>query len=251
MLMTSGSPTIALAAAVHDPLGRIVPAIERLALPLRQTFSTIALNISDATAPAVATAAQAELGATIITHPAEEAAIGRIRRDAVRLALGDAAVLYSDFDHLLRWIEHGPASLQQILVQQPETDFLVIGRSDHAMASQPQRLRDTERLVNHVHSLLTGESWDLMFAIRRMNRPAAELIVSHSRVDTLANDVEWPLLARKLGLNVGYAEADALFYRTIEEFGASADTGDCDPLQWIRRLEFAALNATVMRSFLD
>jgi hypothetical protein len=151
---------------------------------------------------------------------------------------------------MLRWIEGDRRDLRGILDHRPETDFLVVGRSPRALGAGPRRLQETERLVNHVHALLTGENWDLMFAVRRMSRQAAETVVAESRVDTLANDVEWPLLARRAGLQLGYAESDALYYRTIEEFGAPADTGDGDPLQWIRRLEFAALQATAMRDFL-
>lgn len=240
----------ALAAAVHDPSGNLVPAIERLAPLLAEIFAGIALNISDATAPAVAAAAQEWLGAEIIVHPQGEETIGRIRRDAVRLTLGYPTVLYSDFDHMLRWIEGDPEDLRRILDDSPETEFLVVGRSPSALGAGPRRLQETERLVNHVHALLTGENWDLMFAVRRMSRQAADTVVAESRVDTLANDVEWPLLARRAGLQLGYAESDALYFRTIEEFGAPADTGDGDPLQWIRRLEFAALQATAMREFL-
>jgi len=137
-----------------------------------------------------------------------------------------------------------------VLAAQPEADMLVVGRSPAALAHEPQRLQQSERLVNHVHALLTGENWDLMFAVRRLSPVAAGLIVQEGRVDTLANDVEWPLLVRQRGLRLGYAESDALFYRTIEEFGDDEDSGDQDPLQWIRRLEFAAQHATAMRPYL-
>lgn len=240
----------ALAAAVHDPAGNLTPAIERLAPLLTRSFSGIALNISDATAPTVAAAAKERLGAEIIVHPQGEETIGRVRRDVVAAALVHPSVLYSDFDHMLRWIDRDPQDLRRVLEESPDTDFLVVGRSSRALAQGPRRLQETEHLVNHVHALLTGEHWDLMFAVRRMSRQAAETVVSQSRVDTLANDVEWPLLARRAGLTLGYAESDALDYRTIEEFGAPADTGDADPLQWIRRLEFAALQASAMRDFL-
>lgn len=227
-----------------------MPALERLAPALVGTFSHIALNISDATSPDLVAIAGSLLGAEIIVHPAEEAMIGRRRRDAVRLGLGSGNVLYCDPDHVLRWIEYGADSLNNVLTNHTDVDFLVVGRSPEAFSAEPRRLQDTERVVNHIHALMTGETWDLMFAVRRMSRRVAQMIVSQSRVDTLANDVEWPLLARSAGYTVGYAESDALFYRTIEEFGAAADTGDDDPLQWIRRIEFAALQAGVMRSFL-
>lgn len=244
------STDIALAAAIHDPDGRFQPAVERLAPALREMFSHFAFNISEATAPDLINAVRTCLGADVIFHHPDENGIGRFRRDAVRLALPADAVLYTDIDHLLRWIEFKPDDLYDTLTNRSDADVLVIGRSPRAFAAEPRRLQETERLINHIYALIAGNTWDLLFAIRRMSRRAAELIVAESRVDTLANDVEWPLLARNAGFAVAYAESDALFYRSTEEFGASADTGDDDPLQWIRRVEFAALMASTMRSFL-
>ena len=240
--------TVVLTATVHDPVGRLASATQRLAEPLRAIFAEIAVNVSDATRPEVLRALET-LGATIMTHAAGEAIIGRARRDAVGMAPG-RPVLYADFDHMLRWVEFGAEDLRRVLAAQPEADMLVVGRSPQALASEPQRLQQSERLVNHVHALLTGGNWDLMFAIRRLSPAAAELIVGQSKVDTLANDVEWPLLASRAGLSTGYVESDALFYRTVEEFGDAADGGDGDPLQWIRRIEFAALHASAMRAYL-
>jgi len=239
---------VVLAVTVHDPVGRLAAAVDRLAGPLRRVFPGIVANISDATRPEVVAAIEG-LGARTMIHAAGEAIIGRARRDAVAMAAGETA-LYSDLDHLLRWIETDEADLRRVLASEAEADLLVVGRSPAALAREPQRLQQTERLVNHVHFLLTGADWDLMFAVRRLSPAAVGLIVSESREETLANDVEWPLLARRAGLRLGYARSDALFYRTIEEFGAARDSGDAEPLQWIRRLEFAALQAGAMRRFL-
>lgn len=241
--------TTVLGATLHDPVGRTAEAIKRMAPRLRMVFPALAINISDATRPEVVEAVQA-LGGKTMTHAANEANIGRFRREAVAMAADGRNVLYADFDHLLRWVEFGFEDLQRVLASEPDADFLVVGRSDAALAAEPRRLRETENLVNHTHALLTGNYWDLMFAIRRLSPAAVSLIARESRVDSLANDVEWPLLARRAGLRLGYVQSDALFYRTIEAFGASADYGDSDPLQWIRRLEFAARHASAMRSFL-
>jgi hypothetical protein len=244
---------ITLVAAIHDPDGWLLAPIERLAPVLLQVFPHVAINISQATSPALVDALRARLKAEVVFHQPDEAGIGRFRRDAVRLGLQSPsdAVLYSDIDHMLRWIEYDANDLATVLAGRSDTDMLVVGRSPKALSAEPRRLQETERLVNHTYALLTGKTWDLMFAIRRMSRKAAELIVSQSRIDTLANDVEWPLLARSAGLSVGYTESDGLFYRTTREFGAPADTGDDDPLQWIRRIEFAAQHASAMRAYLE
>lgn len=243
------TPQVALAATVHDPEGRLAAPTLALADRLRRIFPLLAFNVSDATRPEVVDAL-VPLGGRIMNHAAGEAIIGRARRDAVALAGAEAPVLYTDFDHLLRWIEGDPDDLQRVLTFRPELDFLVVGRGPRAFAAEPRRLRESETLVNHTHALLTGDHWDLMFAIRRMSPRATSLILAESRLDTLANDVEWPLIARRAGLTLGYVQSDALFYRTIEEFGAEQDGGDADPLQWIRRLEFAAQHAAAMRPFL-
>lgn len=240
---------VTLGATLHDPVGRTAETISRMAPRLREIFPAIALNISDATRPEVVEAASA-LGGRRMTHPAGEANIGRFRRDAVALGADGRHVLYADFDHLLRWVEFGLDDLERVLACSPDADLLVIGRSERTLAAEPRRLRETEHLVNHAHALLTGDHWDLMFATRRLSSAAVDLVLRESRVDSLANDVEWPLLARQAGMVVSYAESDALFYRTIEGFGAAEDEGDDDPLQWIRRLEFAAQHASAMRRFL-
>ncbi len=109
--------------------------------------------------------------------------IGRARRDAVKRALdlGAPAILYCDFDHLLRWADADAGGLRATLAAQADIDVLVIGRSARAFADQPERLRLTEALVNRIYEAMTGRAWDLMFAIRRLSRRAAETIVRSSR----------------------------------------------------------------------
>lgn len=250
--MALDHPATALAATIHDPDGLLDAALPRLAGPLRETFATIALNISAATDPRVNAAAADLLGAIVMTHAPGLAIVGRARRDSVRLALASphAQILYCDFDHMARWIETGPADLHATLADQPATDLLIVGRSPRAFAAEPKRLQETEAIVNRIYAQMTGREADLMFAVRRLSRRAAEAIVHLSSVDTVGNDVEWPLLAEREGLSVGAAKSGALFYRTMEEFGAPADTGDDDPALWMERIDYAAAHVAAMRPFL-
>lgn len=244
---------VALAATIHDPGGCLAAAIARNAPLLRDLFAGIAINASDATHTSVLAAAREHLAAATMVHAQGEAIIGRARRDAVRLALDlpAPAILYSDFDHLIRWAEGNAAELRATLATEPRTDVLVVGRSAKAFAAEPQRLQDTERLVNHAYALMTGRGWDLMFAVRRLSRAAAQTIVRDASEDSVANDVEWPLVAECAGLSLGYVAADGLYYRTMEEFGAPADTGDNSAQEWLRRIEIAAQHAAVLRRYLS
>lgn len=210
----------ALAATIHDPDGKLAPAIARDAAALKSVFSIFAVNVTVTTHPSVIAALDKELDAHVITHKTGECPIAEARRDAVHLALkhGGETILHSDFDHMIRWIEDKPEELHAILAGQPEVEFLVVGRSPCAFAAGPKRLQETEKLINHIFFLITGHAWDLMFAVRRFSRRAAEEIVSRSRSRDFANDVEWPLIARQLGLATGYAVADGLTYRTMDNF---------------------------------
>lgn len=244
--------SIAFATILHDPEGRLAEPIRAAAPTLGRMFSGFAASLTEATDPRLAIVLRETLGARVASHPTGEAIIGLARRSAVALALeGEAErVLYSDMDHVLRWIDADPQEMRDVLSAQPEAQLLIIGRTAEAMAAVPRRLRDTETPVNRAYELLTGRAADLLFAVRRIDRAAAADIVAHGRVDSIANDVEWPLLAEQRGHRIGYAEAHGLSYRTIDEYGAASDSYDHDPLQWIRRLEMAGDMARVMRPFL-
>lgn len=246
------SETTAFATILHDPEALLAEPLEAAAPALAATFAGIAVSLTDATHASIERIMAEVLGARVMRHPTGEEFIGLGRRSAVGLALelGTERILYADPDHMLHWLTGDTDELRSVLTVQPETGFLIVGRSAQAFAAVPQRLQRTEAPINHAYELITGRRADLLSAVRRMDRAAARDIVAHSRVDTLANDVAWPLLAEQLGHAVGYVEADGLVYRTIEQFAAAADSYDLEPLQWIRRIEIAAEMATAMRPYL-
>ena len=241
-----------LATTLHDPEALLADPFEAAAAGLAAMFEGVAVSLTETTHPRMERVLADHLGARLVRHPTGEEFIGRGRRDAVGLALeaGAERILYADPDHVLHWLRGNPSELKSVLTVEPGIGFLIVGRSRRAFAAVPQRLQQTEGPVNRTYELMTGRRADLLSAVRRLDRAAAEDIVAHSRIDSFANDVEWPLLAERLGHSVGYVEADGLLYRTIEEFAAAADGYDDQPLQWIRRLEFAAEQARAMRTFL-
>jgi hypothetical protein len=242
----------AFATILHDPEARLAGPIAAGAPVILATFGGLAASLTEDTHPRIADILVETFGARVTRHPTGEAIIGQARRGAVALALecDTERVLYSDFDHMLRWLDSNPGEVAEVLSTQPDAQLLVVGRTDRAMAAVPKRLQDTEKPINRAYELMTGRRADLLFAVRRIDRAVARDIVAHSRVDSIANDVEWPLLAERLGHRIGYAEADGLHYRTIEEYGAPADSYDLDPAQWIRRIEMAAEMARAMRRYL-
>lgn len=239
-----------LAVSAHDPEGNFLGGLTRLAPQLRKTFANGGALVTAQTHPRIVEFLTGELNWVIRQEPAD-GRVGRHRRAAVALALETDAtsVLYSDLDHILRWLEAAPNAVTTALTN-PSADFVVIGRSDTAMIASPARLRDTERLINHIYELHTGRQWDLMFAIRRMSHDAARAIIEYGAEDSIANDVEWPLLAEQLGYTLGYLASDQLSYRARQDFDADADRRDHDPAQWITRIEIAHLHAQTMKRFI-
>ena len=241
--------TVAFATALHDPEALLARHFIAAAPDLASTFSGMAVSLTDATHPEVEQVMTEALGALVTRHATGEQYIGRGRRAAVAMALDTGAdhILYADPDHMLFWLRDNRDELRRLLNAQLDAAFLIVGRSARAFAAVPVRLQQTEQPINRAYALATGRHADLLAAVRRLNRPAAQDIVARAQVDSYANDVEWPLLAERLGHTVGYAEADGLQYRTIEQFAADADGYDDDPLQWLRRIEMAAEQARVMR----
>jgi len=246
-------PSPRLAVTVHDPGGNFLPGLQRLAGPLTSTFAGIGALVTDDTAEPVARFLADTLGARVDRAASDVGAIGRHRRRSVELAWAEEApglVLYSDVDHVLRWIEARPDEVDAALAAGAGTDLLVIGRSDAAMARSPRRLRETETIVNHVYELMTGRRWDLMFAIRCLSPAAARVVVEKGAEDTIANDVEWPLLVEEAGLDLAWFAADGLTYRVRQDFDAPADGRDHDPAEWIDRVELAAGHVRVLKAHL-
>lgn len=243
----------AFATVLHDPQALLAAPLEAAASALAAIFSGVAVSLTEATHPDIERVMIEALGARVTQHPTGEEFIGLGRRSAVALSLefGTERVFYADPDHMLHWLSAVPDELRAVLSVQPEAGFLIVGRSEQAFAAVPQRLQQTEAPTNRTYELITGRRADLLSAVRRMDRDAAHDIVERSRVDSFANDVEWPLLAERLGHVVGYVDADGLLYRTIEEFAAPSDSLDDDPLQWIRRIEMAAEQARAMRPYLQ
>ena len=243
---------LALATVLHDPEGQMVPHVTAALDRLRDRFDAVAVCLTEATAPHVRDFFADRLNASIGVHPTGEDQIGFGRRRSVELALGFdcTQILYADLDHVLRWLDVDRPGLDVTLDMARQAGLTIIGRSEVAMKDVPRRLVETEEPLNRAYTLLTGRQADLFAAVRAFDRATAETIVTHSRVDSFGNDVEWPLLAERHGHRVIALFSDALTYRTMEEFGAASDSHDRDPAQWLRRITMAAEQALAFGPFL-
>jgi hypothetical protein len=249
--------TVCLAVTCHDPAGAFVPGITAAGAAVTAVFESVAISSTTETSAATVQALATTFhDMEMREHGAGTIGIGAARRAALELALeaGTTHVAYSDLDHVLRWAASDPDELATTMTPATGADFVVIGRSPAAFAREPRRLQATEGPVNHVAALALGldpgAGWDFMIATRLMTRAAARLLVEESREDSIANDVEWPLLLRRRARTLAHLGVDGLAYRFRDDFSSASDTRDDDPVEWVRRLEIAASHATAMRPYL-
>ena len=245
-----------LATTCHDPRGAFAPGVLASAAVLRDDVAAVVVNRTEETSPVTVAALDRALpGHRARRHRAGSVGIGTARRDALALALETDCthVMYSDLDHVLRWAAADADELRATLAADVDVDLLVVGRSPAAFAAEPARLRATEGPVNRVAALALGAGndwWDLMIAVRLMTRETARLLVEECAEESIGNDVAWPLHAHQRGLRLAHRAVDALAYRHSDDFGSAEDGRDDDPLEWISRLEIAALHARAMRPYL-
>ena len=243
-----------LATTVADRKGRLIAKAHALAPAVSELFGGVSAFATTETHPELIRVLHS-ISAGVERADSDSDLIGRHRRRALggALSLGmESHILYIDLDHLLRWIENDRQELLATLQLIPNWGCLVIGRSPASQRALPRRLAETESIVNRIYYLSTGRSWDLMMSARGFSFAAARDVVEHSTVDTIGNDVAWPLLCDSLRYAVGYAEADGLTYRTNADYAAdSDDMQDHEPLAWAARVTIAYQHVQAMLPYLS
>jgi hypothetical protein len=175
---------------------------------------------------------------------------GQGRYAVVQAALTTSAthMLAVDTDRLLRWAETHPDELTAVVAQLSQTDCLILGRTQHAFATHPHALQDTEALINAVFSHLLDLAVDLGGGARGWSRRAAEVILAWSE-PTAWGDASWPVLAQRSGLPVSYRAVDGLAWETADRYQPGAVDGasqqaaaariDRDAAKWAMRVRVA------------
>jgi hypothetical protein len=245
---------ICLVTALADSSGELLEKAEKNWRALQDRFADIAVHVTNNTHSDWRKFLEERRIPTAEARPDWDH-IGLHRRRSISVGLGNSTChwfFYADPDHILRWVERKPIELDYVLEQVRQCDFLVVGRSHSSFEAAPNRLKKTEAIVNNVYKLITGNEWDMMIAARGLSREAAELIVTESKVDTLGNDVAWPLLIERRGLSLGYTQADGLTYETNTVYAEDVpDNLDGDAAAWMLRVYTANQHIEAMRPFLS
>jgi hypothetical protein len=190
---------VALASTLHDPTAADLPAL-RAALPgLARCYARMVIYATEETPERVLAPLRAA-GAAVSCHPGAYGGIGGRRLGAVREAATYApAVHLCDFDRLLHWHHAYPDELTAVLARIPQSDLLLLGRTERAWATHPAQQRETEQLANRVVSRFFGADVDVCSGSRGLSRRAIDYLAAHSRERSVGADAEWPVLLLRAG----------------------------------------------------
>jgi hypothetical protein len=253
---------ITLATTYHDKRDRLYDQIAKVLPTLTELFDGIAIQAS-VEAPERSLALLSARGASIRrndpSQPGSVSMLGRVRRNAVTLALqhDTPLILFFDFDSLLHWAEHYRDELMGILPRLAPYDMTVIGRTQRALDTFPRGQRATEDLVNELFARVSSHSWDVMRSGRGLSRHAAETIVGGCLDDHISTDVSWPLfLLRQGGFTFNEIAVEGTEFETANryepEIAASGgykqwlEQLDSDPQHWAHRFNLARMHAEAM-----
>ena len=247
---------VGLACAFRDTTGELADGLAALAGPPGgRPFAHVGVSVDEGTHPRTR-AALATLGARARVAARAHELVGRERRLALGLAREDGAgtVVAGDVDHVLRWLRAAPDEVRHAVdrARAEGVDCLVVGRPAVAFAGFPAALGRTEPLVNEAYQRLTGHAWDLLSSVRVLSGRAADLIVERSTVDTVATDVDWPLLCASAGLRVAYEEAAHLTYvegNALDD-GEAGEPSPGDARAWLLRLRVCGWMSDAMAAYL-
>lgn len=254
--------SVTLAVTYHDPEGRLYEPARRTLPVLTGIFDRLVVQASPA-ANERSLALWQRAGAAIKRATVSGLSkLGQVRRAAVAqaLQLDTSFILLCDGDRALHWARYYPQEMAAVVATLPDYDFVVLGRTERALATHPRVQRDTEAIVNHVFAAVSGHEWDVTAAARGLSRRAAEAIVTGCADDTIGVDVSWPLyLQQSGGFSLGYLATEGLEFETadryIDEMVAAGGRAqwlarlDADPQRWAHRLHLARLEVEAMTPY--
>jgi hypothetical protein len=254
-------PDVSLAILHSDPEGRLYDQLVNYLPAINKIFAGIAVNANAGIYPPTLDVLAAS-GALIEERPpvsSDDLPLGASRRAVITLALQFQTpyVMYCDGDRILHWAEFYPDELAAVVSRLKDYDFTVLGRTPRAFQTHPRIQYDTESIINHVYTGISGRPWDITAAARGLSRQAVEAITTNCLEDSIGVDAAWPLfIQQSTSLSMGYIETEGLEFETGDRFADQiAEAGsyenwiarlDSEPHHWAQRLNLARIEVEAM-----
>ncbi|WP_342542990.1 hypothetical protein MHH33_03710 [Paenisporosarcina sp. FSL H8-0542] len=227
---------IALLTVTHDPNGRNIKQFNELQKEFEGIYSELFITISDESSiELIKEMERSKFNVKII--PKEGAA--KARREALKFGLlGQSEYYhYCDFDRILTWGKNHLDELKNIVLDIPNHDYLILGRTERAMKTHPVEWIETEKITNKICSLELGIEVDITAGSCSFTQESAEYINRNSKEKM--TDAEWAMIALRIAkLDVDYRSVEGLEYHE-ETNGISRIISDTE--KWLDRLQLSLI----------
>lgn len=151
-------------------------------------------------------------------------------------------LFFGCFDRTLHWLQTYPEEFKQVLARGTQgNDYLIIGRTERALATHPRVQLEPEIYTNKVTARLLGmDEVDVAGACRMLTMEIAKEIVKflfkENRFTNKSVDVAdslWPYAAHLLGKKVGFIKTEGLEFETPDQFRKEIKALGYE--EWVRR----------------
>ncbi|MFJ5770170.1 hypothetical protein [Psychrobacillus sp. NPDC093180] len=144
---------------------------------------------------------------------------------------------YCDFDRILTWGKNHLEELKNVVLDIPNHDYQILGRTERAMQTHPVEWIATEKITNNICSLELGKQVDITAGSCSFSRESAEYINSYSKEKM--TDAEWAMIAFRIAkLDIDYRPVEGLEYHE-ETNGISRIISDTE--KWLSRLKLSLI----------
>jgi hypothetical protein len=222
---------VGLICAIHDPVGKSIDLVNKLASYLSEIYHDIYVTVSEETHIGLSDELRKN-GFKTKSIPKKGAA--NARREVLKFGLAGCNDYfhYCDLDRLLTWADKYGNELRGIVDEIPGHDYLIFGRTERAFKTHPIEWVETERITNKIFSLELGREADVTAGSCGFSRQSAQLISANSK--DYMTDAEWAMIVHRIGkMKVDYRAVEGLEYQ--EE--AHVYTGHTDASKkWFRRV---------------
>lgn len=201
---------IGLLTVTHDQSGKNIELLNELHEEFEKIYGELFITISEESSDKlVKEFEKTQFKINII--PKKGAADAR--REVVKFGLSGTSEYYHycDFDRLLTWGKNYLGELKNIMKIIPDSDYLILGRTERAFNTHPRAWIETEKITNTICSLELNKEVDITAGSCSFSRECAKYISKYSK-DKMT-DSEWAMIIYRIAkLGVDYRAVEGLEY---------------------------------------
>lgn len=212
-----------LCSTIHDPEFRLKSLLESTLSTIKNLFKTRIVCCTAATSDELQRYLTNEDFNVKISNSEKQIDVYRLALKATLSEIDNTPnqmIFYIDFDRLLHWIYSYSHELTEILNNNPNIDYLHIGRTQRAFNTHPLTQKDTENIINEVSSKILGfpDTKDIISVCAIFTKYLGERLLKVNNITSTGFYGTWPIILWTLANTKRYIEVEALEWETPDRF---------------------------------